>query len=213
MATPSRWQYLIPATMMIAAALVYGWAAHQSTRYKWTPVDIPFPLQAGSFKNPVFHVDLAATYVIYLSAERNLPLRELNCLLGIEKEGEKHCHETPSPLSVSWQVFARGDSVASGTSEKSKGGAWGTKVKRTIGMFRAEPNVDYTLEVHSHKNAISLQKANPHLLVSASPVVFKNYFATSSLIAMLGLFLGAIGGIWLLISVIRFFLSRRKNAP
>lgn len=213
MATPSRWQYLIPAAILIAAALVYGWATHRSTRYKWTPVDIPFSLKAGSFKSPVFHVDLAAPYVIYLSADRYPSTNELDCLLGIEAEGEKDCHETPSPLSVSWQVFAGGDSVASGISEKSKFRARGTKVQRTIGEFRAEPNVEYALEIHFHRNAIALLEADPHLVVSATPAFLEKYMVTTFLIEMLGWFLGGIGGIWLLISVVQFSSLAEKEQP
>ncbi len=211
MRTPGFWRYIAPIVILIVAAIAYASSIHLATRYRWMPVNVPIDLSPGVMRTPTFQVDLATRYAIELAAERNQPLRQLNCLLGLEAGAKDKCEGVTSPIEISWQATENGIVMASGKSSQSGGGSWGPKVGRTIGGFNATPNKDYVIEIRSLKDASILSPAKPHIVVWADAQVFTNHFARASALGIAALAFAAVGGLWLLVLLTRHFLSRRTS--
>jgi hypothetical protein len=146
--------------------------------YKWTPASFLVDLRPGITRLPLFRVDLTTDYVIEFEVERNLPFKQLICLLG-DKDAImlKKCEASASLVDFRWRVFPQsGEPVAQGTSAQEDGGAASDRfMSRYIGRFQGEAGKEYRVEVELLKDASLLMSSHPRINVKAHTTAQKEH--------------------------------------
>ena len=188
--------------VLMGIAAICSWALWSETR-TWVPVDMPVSLTVGHIRTPEFKINQNALYEIAIDAERNLPYQTLNCLLGVEDIYPERCKDTQSVIRASWVLTSHGASIAHGSSDEFKGGAWSTTVSRDIGSFRLEAGKRYVLDVDILNDGTLLQATHPRLKVGVHPEYYEGNMVMSLFVTAFGGVLGLIGVVLLLIGLLR----------
>ena len=157
------------AVLFVAAAAVFGSANYLFSGIEWTPLRIPVDLVEGRDHGGDFVAPWGVVYEIHLDTDRNLPLQEQNCLLGIESVVPERCARIPPELILSWQVTANAETLALGESQDSQAGYWGPSMGKILGAFQAQQGQRYGVTVTVGRSSPKLQQSNPRLQVSVAP--------------------------------------------
>ncbi len=193
MCASARKIYIIPVLLFVLAICLHFYAGNMLTRYRWVLLDIPIDLKLGITKLPEFQVDISTEYVIELVSERNLPIHELNCLLGTPYGYVDECKNEKSPVDLSWKLTSNGNLLASGSSRENDGASWGERISRVIGRFNGELGILYKLEVNSLKDASALSSTNPRICVVVNSLEYKNHYVNSGLVDFCALLVAVLG--------------------
>jgi hypothetical protein len=129
-------------------------------------VDRSIALVPGTVIAQNFSVNYGGFYRLGIRAQRKLPHRELQCLLGInDAYGVKDCSETR--LKYSWTLdCGRGKTAYSGNSDKILGGAYATDwMEVEFGGFDATHWQRCTLKINITDASPLLSDTNPKLYI------------------------------------------------
>jgi len=211
MRAASRKIYIIPVVLFVLAICMHYYAGYMLKRYRWVPVTIPINLTVGITKLPEFQVDLSTKYVIELVSDRNLPMQELNCLLGTPFGKSEECKDKTSPVDISWKLTSEGAFIASGSSREKNGASLGVKISRFIGEFNGTPGTSYNLEIQSLKDASILASTNPKIQVAVNSMEFKGHVVNSQLLNLCAVLLAVIGAARLVANSVSYYRLRRSN--
>jgi hypothetical protein len=157
------------AVLLVVAAAGFGLNNRLFAGIDWTPLRIPVELVEGRDHEGDFVAPWGVVYEIHLDTERNLPLQEQNCLLGIESVVPERCARMSSELILSWQVTANAETLARGESQDSQAGYWGPSMGKILGAFQARQGQRYGLTATVGRSSPELQRSNPSLQVSVAP--------------------------------------------
>ena len=130
--------------ILIGAGWFGGWYWWASTRI-WVPVEVPVSLAPGHVRTPEFAINVASTYLIEITLQRELDVKGRRCYPG---------YGCPFDLSMSWALRKDGRVLARGR---------GTDGSR-IGKFRAGEG-RYVLDVDVSQDGSHFNAAEPHLAV------------------------------------------------
>lgn len=129
-------------------------------------VDIPVSLAEGTVRTPEFPVK-RQPYLIMIRAQKRLPFRDMNCMLGLETPlADPNCNKEPL-LQADWKVWDNGQAVYRGSARRRNGhGGWAEdSIEKWLGHFVGEKNKKYVLEVTFTTDGSALNVTNPHLIV------------------------------------------------
>jgi hypothetical protein len=170
--TPTKGLFL-----MLLGGCVFGcWMLWVATRVR-SPIDMPISMSVGHVRTREFRVNLEATYLVEIEAERKaFPPDDLYCLLGyrITPQINTACATTPSVVKGAWVLRSDGQTVANGSTEdKDEDGEGGAVtdhgIARVIGTFVSEKNRPYVLDIDVLADGSRLNPGNPRLKVVAFP--------------------------------------------
>jgi hypothetical protein len=189
--------------IVIGLAVCGGWSLWSETR-TCVPVSLPISLKSGHVRTQEFKVNLKAFYIIEIEADRKIPYKTLNCLLGVENIYPDRCKDTPSVVNVSWVLSSQGAVVALGSTLDSKGGSWtNDTIARQLGSFQSERGRRYTLDLNVLADGSSLDAGNPRLKIGVHPMYYEEAAFASIPVLLLTAVLIVIGTIMLVASTLR----------
>lgn len=177
------------------------------------PVDIPVSMTVGHVRTPVFKVNRNALYDIEIEVEKKIPFETLNCLLGTTMATRStdlvECPDKPSVVKISWVLMSNGETVARGSTDEYRSGAWrNDSISRELGTFTSESGRYYLLDVDVLADGSSLAPGNPHLKVEVSPAVYEDEAVGGAILFLLCIVLVLMGVVLLLVW---FFRNRRTR--
>lgn len=202
--------FIAPFLTIAIGAAILAWSYHYIDSYKWKPASFPFDFRSGVSTSQNFKVNLNAEYEINLHVERNLPLEQINCLMGIESLFPDRCKDIISSVDMKWSVFSGGIQVSEGKSNQVRGGGWGQTIHRTIGKFQGESGKDYIVKIDSLRDAFIFAPLKPQFKIEVNNTVFEEYYIIANLVAWSGLAIGIFGFIFLMFRM-KTELYRKKN--
>jgi hypothetical protein len=193
------------ALVGVAAVTWLGWITWARTR-TWSPATVPLSLSAGSSTSTRdFRVNVDGRYEISIeaTANGNVPLKELVCLLGLEPLWPDKTCSTDSVIRTSWIVTSHEMTVAGGLSDKKNGGwtaqGW-SRAGRVIGQFNANKGQQYKVCVQTLADASRLSTVHPDLTVEFGGPNYESVAVVTSLLNFACAAMGILGVILLIIS-------------
>jgi len=136
-------------------------------KYKYSDVDIPVSLAAGTVRTPKFPV-VSEWYVIMIQVEKPLPFLQMQCMMGAASGPLelKDCISNDPLLRADWTVREGDRVVSTGSSTASGHGMFTDKhIFKFLGGFPGEADKQYVVEVKFTKDGTPLNVANPHLII------------------------------------------------
>src|ERR1700730_5798872 len=134
---------------------IYVW----SVRMNAVPLDIPISLSAGQIQTQEFKASVGIPYDIDIAFNSNIPMKELDCLIGMNLPSVEPCTDKPSILTVNWKLTSNSQTLANGSStEIARAGYSFNKIARYIGRFDAENGRKYRLELEVLQDATPLDR-------------------------------------------------------
>lgn len=191
-------RFRIPIYLAICAAGLYGLSVWVEGRHDATPIRYPFQLAPGLSRSPEFSVTGEWRYGIYLEVERGMPIEELLGLLGVPSGTDGN---TNSVLHLDWAVFEDGKAIEQGTVDDSRG-AW-EGLSARLGVFHAERDKTYVIEIDSHRDAAALAVANPQIVVRIHIADRQGDFLLASLLSSASWLLAIVAAIWMAAALVR----------
>jgi hypothetical protein len=196
--------------ILVAAGIaLYGtWVLWLRTRTE-RPVDIPISMAAGHVRTSEFKLNLNAPFTIMIDVQKTIPFETLNCLLGTASARAStdigDCPDTPSVVKASWVLSSEGQTVARGSSEDYRSGAWmNDSISRELGSFQGHRGRRYVLDVDVLADGSSLARGNPRLKVEVHPMVYEGH-------AVFSVFFFLATGVLELTGIALLFVASRKN--
>lgn len=187
---------LLPALALALLALA-GWLHYQATStlqaHRWIPLRQAIQIKPGVVLEAPFRTDLNDWYTISLDADRQIPARKLDCLLGIQSALGPPCPFQANGVSMKWVVRRAGRTLAWGSSGTYGGSYWGPTVGREIGRFRPDRDDTYTLQVESETEGAQLNAANPKIVIAINSKRFKGVFVSAQLESAASLICAGLG--------------------
>ena len=129
------------------------------------PVDLPLPMSAHDFTVGAFTVPQDADYLVAISAERAIPLKTIDCLLGMDNPLLDNCGGIPTAVNAAWTVSTDGRQVAQGLSGAERVGGWSERVYKGIGRFSGRRGQTYKLDLKFLSDTSPLNSTKPHIEV------------------------------------------------
>ena len=138
--------------------------------YRYSVVDIPVSLAAGSVRTPEFSPRKTSWHWILVQVEKPLPTKQLACMMAVDDDSPaswKDCPLSDRLLRADWTVWEDGKIASSGSSTTEVDAKY-TKdnIFKFLGKFPALSGKKYVLEVKFTKDGTPLNVANPHLIVT-----------------------------------------------
>ena len=193
----------------------YSWIATRTSR----PVNVPISLVPGPLHASEFKVNLDALYTIDIEVEKKIPFDTLNCLLGTAMPSPTssalgECPDRPSVVVATWALTSEGQTVARGSSDESRSGAWGNdSISREIGHLKSQSGRPYRLDVDFLKDGSALAPGNPRLKVEVHPMFYEDTMVGGAVMNLLSVVLIAIGVVLLVVSLFKSRRARNSTAP
>jgi hypothetical protein len=208
---------LVGLTFVFAGIGVCGtWVLWLTTRTE-RPVNIPISMDIGHSRTPEFKLNMNAPYMIEIEVQKEkIPFDTLNCLLGmsmaVRSTALQDCPDRPSVVKASWVLMSDGQTVAQGSSDDHRSGAWmNDSIARELGHFQSQNGRRYVLDVDVLADGSSLKLGNPRLKVEVHPEVYEGDMVWS---AILFLAMGALILVGVLLLVVSFIKSRQlRSSP
>jgi hypothetical protein len=203
---------IVGFTFAALGIALYGtWVVWLTTRTE-RPVNIPISMAIGHIRTREFKTNMNAPYLIDVEVQKEkIPFDTLNCLLGMSMAPRssvlQECPDKPSVVRASWVLTSDGQTVAQGSSDDYRSGAWmNDSISRELGHFQSQNGRRYALDVDVLSDGSSLNLGNPRLKVEVHPEVYEGHMVWSAILFLaMGIFV-LIGAIILVVSFIR---SRR----
>ena len=196
--------YKISIVFALLAVIAYARGYIVYGRFKWIavlqPIDITTP---GNYESG-FVAQMSSNHAVILGTEQKLDLSEQGCRLGIETPDASECENFPQKYLISWTVLRDGEPVASGRSDETTSGSWGTEIEKTLGHFEATKGDKYKLEIQVIEPDPSLAVTNPKIKIHIGKMEYKSALVRASLAYRAGMILA---GVAALIAVVTFAMS------
>jgi hypothetical protein len=195
--------------LVTAGIALYGtWVLWLGTRTE-RPVDIPMLMAVGHVRVPEFKLNLTAPFTIMINVQKTIPFETLNCLLGTASARAStdigDCPDRPSVVKASWVLTSDGQTVARGSSEEYRSGAWmNDSISRELGDFQGQRGRRYVLDVDVLTDGSALAPGNPRLKVEVHPMVYEGH-------AVLSVFFFLATGVLELTGIALLFVASRKK--
>ena len=200
-------------TLIFAGIGAYGaWVLWLTTRTE-LPVNIPISMAIGHIRTREFELNMSAPYIIAVEVQKkNIPFDTLNCLLGLSMASTSttlhECPDRPSVVMASWVLTSDGHTVARGSSDDYRSGAWmNDAISRELGHFQSQSGRRYVLDVNVLADGALLTPGNPRLRVEVHPEVYEGNIVVSIILFLAMGVLASVGAILLLVSLIK---NRRR---
>jgi hypothetical protein len=187
---------------------LYGtWATWLATRTD-RPVDVPMSMAVGHVRTREFKINLNALYIIDIEVQKTIPFDTLNCLLGTAmgpaSTALQDCPDRPSVVKATWVLTSNGQTVARGSSDDHRYGAWmNSAISRELGHFQSQSGRRYVLDVDVLADGSPLAPGNPRLKVEVHPMFYEDVMVGGAIMFLTALVLALIGGILLVISFVK----------
>ncbi len=166
----TRFQLSCTITGILGLLCLEACTAAQKTTaqhpFRRSSVDIPVSLEIGTVRTPEFPV-IGEAYFIMLQAEKLLPIRDLECMMGLRGGTQDYlkCAQEPM-IEAEWTVSEGGRGVSHGSvSGFGPGQYTNAYLTRFLGQFIGEVGKNYALEAKFTKDGTRLNVTNPHLIV------------------------------------------------
>jgi hypothetical protein len=203
--------------VLVGIGLYGTWAIWLATRTD-RPVDVPISMAIGHLRTREFKINLNALYTIDIEVQKIIPFDTLNCLLGTAmgrtSTALQECPDRPSVVKASWVLASNGQTVARGSSDDYRSGAWmNNAVSRELGHFRSQSGRRYVLDVDVLVDGSSVAPGNPRLKVEVHPMFYEDVMVGGAILSLTALVLVLIGAILLVISFVKNRRSRNVTAP
>jgi hypothetical protein len=208
---------LVGLTFVFAGIGVYGtWVLWLTTRTE-RPVNIPISMDIGHTRTREFKLNMNAPYMIEIEVQKEkIPFDTLNCLLGTAMSpmstNLRECPDRPSVVKASWVLTSGGQTVAQGSTDDYRSGAWmNDSIARELGHFQSQNGRRYVLDVDVLEDGSLLAPGNPRLKVEVHPEVYEGNMVWS---AILFLAMGVLVTFGAIILPVSFIKSRRgRSSP
>jgi hypothetical protein len=193
---------------------VYGmWVLWLTTRTE-RPVNVPISMAVGHIRTNEFKLNMSAPYTIDVEVQKKIPFETLNCLLGMSMARAstdlQDCPDTPPVAKASWVLTSDGKTVARGSSDDYRSGAWGNdSISRELGHFQSQAGRRYVLDIEVLADGTVLATGNPRLKVEVHPEVYEGNMVWSAILFLAMGILVLVGAILLAVSFIK---NRRAPA-
>src|SRR5216684_5998893 len=200
---------LVGLTLVFAGIGVYGtWVLWLTTRTE-RPVNIPISMAIGHVHTREFKLNMNAPYTIAVEVQKEkISFDTLNCLLGMSMASTstalQECPDRPSVVKASWVLTSDGHTVARGSSDDYRSGAWmNDSISRELGHFQSQRGRRYVLDVDVLADGSSLTPGNPRLKVEVHPEVYEGNMVLSAILFLAMGVLVLVGAILLVVSFIK----------
>jgi len=142
--------------------------ANAGISLRCTPApDFPVPLNEGIWKSQGFPVG-KHDYHVFLTVDRRMPLKELDCDLGQPHSGEK-C-DTPPLLDLEWKIWDGATPIKNWSANPIRADAWAeSQTSCMLGGFEGKRNGQFILELNVKKDAGRLKDLHPRIQIVKSP--------------------------------------------
>jgi hypothetical protein len=196
---------LVGVIFLVVGVGVSGtWVLWLTTRTD-RPVNIPMSMAIGHVRTSEFKLNMSAPYTIGIEVQKTIPFDTLNCLLGMAmaraSTALEECPDRPSVVKASWVLTSDGQTVAQGSSDDYRGGAWmNDSISRELGHFESQSGLRYVLDVSVLADGSSLALGNPRLKVEVHPGVYEGYLFWSAILFLAAAVLVVVGIILLIVS-------------
>ena len=140
--------------------------SHKDHPYRYSDIDMPVSLAVGTVRTPEFPV-IHEAYFIMVQAEKRLPFRDMQCMMGLMSGPleKRDCNQEPL-LQTNWTVWDGEHIVAQGSNRTEADAEFTNKhLFKFLGKFMGESGKKYVVEVKFTKDGTPLNVANPHLIV------------------------------------------------
>jgi hypothetical protein len=205
------------AFVAVGIALFGTWAMWIGTRTD-RPVDIPVSMAIGHLRTREFKINLNALYTIDIEVQKTIPFDTLNCLLGTAmaptSTALQECSDRPSVVKASWVLTSNGQTVARGSSDDYRSGAWmNNAISRELGHFQSQSGRRYVLDVDVLADGSPLAPGNPRLKVEVHPMFYEDVMVGGAMLSLAAFVLVVIGAILLVISFVKNRRARNVTTP
>ncbi|HXX16819.1 MAG TPA: hypothetical protein VEJ47_18105 [Candidatus Eremiobacteraceae bacterium] len=148
-----------------------GWRLWSKTR-RFVPLDTPISWNAGQNIGSEFSLNFDGVYLIEITAEQNVPIDTLHCLMDAQTDPSK-CRDVPTAMSGNWMLFRDGQPIASGSiQEPHSAPVRANGVARVIGKFQGKSGQQYRLQILFTADGRPLEPAHPHLRVTIASIAY-----------------------------------------
>jgi hypothetical protein len=200
---------LVGFTFVAVGIALFGtWALWLATRTE-RPLNIPIPMSIGHIRTRQFRTNMNAPYTIQVEVQKEkIPFDTLNCLLGMSmaltSTELQDCPDRPSVVKASWVITSDGHTVAQGSSDDYRSGAWmNDSISRELGRFQSRSGGRYVLDVDVLADGSSLAPGNPRLKVQVDSMVTEGYAVWGFILFLATGALVLTGAIFLFVSFLR----------
>lgn len=135
--------------------------------YRYSVVDIPISLAAGTVRTPEFAVT-GEWYDIMVQVEKPLPFPQMTCMLGVTLGplDSKDCSANDPLLRADWIVWDGEHIFDKGSIPDHCACKFEAKhIYKFLGDFGGEAGKKFVVEVKFAKDGTPLNVANPHLII------------------------------------------------
>jgi hypothetical protein len=153
----------------------------------------------GHLRTSEFKLNLNALYTILIEVQKTIPFDTLNCLLGVAMPRSSatvlgECPGHPSVVKATWVLTSDGLTVAQGSSDDHRWGAWmNDSIARGLGSFHSQRGRRYVLDVNVVADGSALDVGKPRLTVEVVPGIYEAYYFWSGIIFVAMAFLVLVG--------------------
>lgn len=149
-------------------ALSNSLAASAVVSLHCTPApEFPVPLEQGIWRSQEFPVG-KHDYHVFLTVDRRVPLKELDCDLGPPRSGEK-C-DRPPLLDLDWKIWDGTMPIKNWSANPIRACAWAeSQTSCMLGDFEGKRNGHFILELNIKKDAGRLKDLHPRIQIVKNP--------------------------------------------
>jgi len=167
--------------MMIVAVIcfLYGYISYQ--KYDWVIAKESADISQKGTHRFSFTSQRDAYYELVFEVERDLEAEALNCRPGVDVLDQNQCNGYFEKLLIDWSITQDGTEVASGKSNESSSGLWGSTVAKTLHRFATEQGKSYEVMAVIVEPDGSLAASQPAFKVSLDRTLHKNAFVIYSI--------------------------------
>ena len=127
--------------------------------------------------------------------------------MGRTSTALRECPDRPSVVKVSWVLTSDGQTVARGSSDDYRSGAWmNDAISRELGHFQSQTGRRYLLDVDVLADGSALTPGKPRLKVEVHPEVYEGNMVWGFMVFIAS-------GVLVLVGIALLIVSSRKNRP
>lgn len=197
--------------LFISGTVVWLWPWGHTATENWSPVEIPVQLERGREIAARFTTDRSGTYWVMLRVYRDMPLEELQGVLGKSWFAGEGGEE---PVLLPWEIRSGDVVVAVGSGRGNQGRCYSgnADVGASLGSFEAKEGQLYSISARVEQTVDGLLGHRTEFVVWADPMYFKNAMVGDFMRSAVGfMFMMVPGGFALLVGGVLWVRRRRRG--